>query len=166
MATTSFKLTSSDEVHSWPRRRKTAKPFRTGSVRSEIDGYNEDIEIIQHLKKKRSRALASLTRKRNDVTKLLIDDVDKLPLVNDKMEEYTLAFQKFCKANDAYDNVINDGESKAESFIYFVEVKRKFLEFCQTVTTWVTDMEAKLENLIPQHGPATPSEVSASSSFV
>jgi len=114
MAATSFKLTShdgSDEARSWPRRILTKTTARNGSVMSEL-GYNEDTTIMKHLKQKRSRALASLTRKRNTIVPLLTDDAENLHAVNTLLQEYYEVFDKFCNANDAYDNVIQDEDEK------------------------------------------------------
>ena len=169
MAASSFKQT----VLSWPisSRRKSANVRHTDSVVSEfirhkdVD-YNEDLEIIQHLKNRRSRALASLTRKKNQIEPLLVPgNMENLPSVRSKMEEYVAAFNKFCELNDAYDNVIHDGDAKTESFMYFVDVKKTYLEFCQKVRLWATSLpDASVSQSASSSGSETSSESSKTKS--
>ena len=160
MATSSFKQTSrEDDRRSWPQRREIPR-FSMRSIASEVPpNYVGDLEIIKHLKKKRSRALASLTRKKNQIEPILLnhDDVENLDLVDSKMGEYCTIFDKFCEANDAYDNVLQDGQARTESFMYFVEVKKNYLEFCQKVSEWASSMEKQLQNT-PEPGDKQPTQ--------
>jgi hypothetical protein len=94
--------------------------------------YEEDIVIIQHLKSRRSRALATLTRKRNQIEALLIDDPENLPRVELKLDEY-----------DTYDNAIHDSTAKTESFIYFIDVKKGYLDFQQQVSLWMSQIDPR-----------------------
>ena len=142
MAATSFKETLEDDNRSWPIADKPRRNTKNaGSAISEIAQHRslaEDYELLQQLKNRRSRALAAITRKSNLIEPLLFD-AQNVAIVERMMDDYHTAFYNFNEVHDTYDNAIQDSQIKADSFMYFVDVKKRYIEFCNKVNTWTTD---------------------------
>ena len=129
MASSSFKQTQMDEDrNSWPLDTGRTHHEPPRSVVSEGQSvYRQDIEIINHLKNKRSSDLGLLTRKKNE--KPLTDNLVNLDRVLALANDYDAAFNIFRDAQNAYDNVLQDGDAKTQSFMYSIDVKVAYLEF-------------------------------------
>ncbi|KAK3728346.1 hypothetical protein QZH41_002175 [Actinostola sp. cb2023] len=89
----------------------------------------EDGGKSKSLKRTRGGYLADVTRKRNDITSLLSDEVNNLEEVNFRMQRFYKSLTSLKEAHQLYNSSLKDDEEIMESNSYFAEVMENIGRF-------------------------------------
>jgi len=97
----------------------------------------EDGGKSKSLKRTRGGYLADVTRKRNDITSLLSDEVNNLEEVNFRMQRFYKSLTSLKEAHQLYNSSLKDDEEIMESNSYFAEVMENIGRFTYKVRGWM-----------------------------
>ena len=90
--------------------------------------------------------MSSITAKHKEIDDLL-NDVNNLEAVKDKLAEITDLFQKFVESRNAYHRELVDEAHKEQSNAFFNEIESSLRFFCDTVNDWLRVTEVKLNEM-------------------
>lgn len=109
-------------------------------------------EENRRLKTKKIAALSAVSRKRNELTRLMADD-GNLHVIKGELQNINSLFKEFQEAHNAYYDRISESEQDNESRRYD-EKEKSFLELREQIASWVCAAEHRLADHLE-----SPSEV-------
>ena len=109
-----------------------------------LDRSGVEHERILRLKRSRSSAKGVVTKRQNELLKL-VKDSNKVDQVRSKVMELELALRNFYEAHDTYHAVLIDDNDIQDSIEYFKTVKHMGAAVMQTFDMWFKSVELKLQ---------------------
>ena len=109
-----------------------------------LDRSEVEHERILRLKRSRSSAKGVVTKRQNELLKLMKDS-NNIHQVRVKVLELELALGIFCEAHEKYHAVSIDDNDIQDSIEYFRTVKHMEAAVMQTFDMWLKSVELKLQ---------------------
>lgn len=119
------------------------------------EGFIDEKEIesnatldLQRLRRKRSAAKASITKKIKELTEW-INSSRTMSEVQSKVKEFEDVSKGFFAAHSAYHSMISDEYDKTDSELEYLQSETNRIEnFNRTLKDWLTNLEVKLRSVV------------------
>ena len=119
------------------------KRTQTRQIQSRQQTEKGELYEISRLRSAQVSSLAAVTRKRNEITKLMNED-GNLHLVKSALESLNDLFVRYQGAHHDYYSKLSLESDQLEAMNRFEQRQKSFLDFCNQVKSWIVLIENQL----------------------